>query len=59
MRGLRTRSRAKLALFLKTVPYLKEIGNKTVFKLSERYGVTPIKLERLILKARKKVSHGN
>jgi hypothetical protein len=59
MRGLKTRSNTKLALFLKTVPYLKEIGNKTVFILSERYGVTPIKLERLILKARKKVNHAN
>ena len=59
MRALKTRSKPKLALFLKTVPYLKEIGNKTVFILSERFGVTPIKLEKLILKARKKVNHGN
>ena len=41
-------SRAKLKLFIKAVPYLKEMGKETICMLAVRFNISSTKLQKLV-----------
>jgi hypothetical protein len=41
-------SRVKVRLFVKTVPYLKEMGKETICMLAVRFNISSTKLQKLV-----------